>query len=121
MRILILQIVRAVRARPVPRFEPHLGTLLALLQDCGHELSLQGLARFDLDAIKSALARALPQLIYADISATCVDVARRALEYIHEHEFLPVVAGGNLPTVDPAASLSLPSVQAVAIDRKSVV
>lgn len=115
MRILILQFTPDLRGRPVPRFEPQLGTLLTLLKQRGHELDLLGLARFNIEAVKATLARSLPQLIYADISAVCVDPARRTLEYISQHQFLPIVAGGNYPTVDPAASLSLPGVQAVAI------
>jgi radical SAM superfamily enzyme YgiQ (UPF0313 family) len=115
VRILIIQFVPSVRGRPVPRFERQLGTLLSLLLQREHELSLLGLARFDVGAVKSALARALPQLIYADVSPVCVDVARRTLQYVGEHEFIPVVAGGGYPTVDPAASLSLPGVQAAAV------
>ncbi len=115
MRILVLQFVPDVRGRPVPRFEPQLGTLLALLERRGHQLSLEGLARFDLDKVKAAFSRGLAQLVYADISAVCVDAARRTLEYIERHEFLPIVVGGSYPTVDPAASLSLPGVQAVAV------
>jgi len=115
MRILIIQFISDTRGRPVPRFDPQLGTLAALLKRRGHELSLLGSARFDLDAIKSALARDLPQLIYADIAPVCVDPARRTLHYINEHQFLPFVAGGAYPTVDPAGCLSLPGVQAVAI------
>ena len=115
MRILVLQFVSAVRDRPVPRFEPQLGTLLSLLERREHELSLEGLSRFDLPKLKAALARSLPQLVYADISAVCVDAARRTLEYIEQHEYLPIVVGGEYPTIDAAASLSLPGVQAAAI------
>ena len=115
MRILAIQFVPDTRGRSVPRFEPQLGTLLALLRKRGHDLDLLGLSRFDLEATKAALARSLPQLIYADIAGVCVDAARRTLEYIQQHEFLPIVTGGNFPTVDPAASLSLPGVQAAAI------
>lgn len=115
MRILVLQFAADVRGRPVPRFDPQLGTLLRLLTDRGHPIDLCGVARFSLDAIKAALARALPQLIYADISAICVDAARRTFEYIVRHEFLPIVAGGEYPTVAPAAALSLPGVHAVAL------
>jgi anaerobic magnesium-protoporphyrin IX monomethyl ester cyclase len=115
VRILIIQFVPNVRGRPVPRFERQLGTLLSLLLQRGHELSLLGLAQFDVAAVKAALAHALPQLIYADVSPVCVDVARRTLQYVQEHEFIPVVTGGGYPTVNPAASLSLPSVQAAAI------
>ncbi len=115
MRILVFQFVPDVRGRPVPRFEPQLGTLLGLLERRGHVLALEGLARFDLGRVKGALARALPQLIYADISAVCVDAARRAFEYIEKREFVPIVAGGQFPTIDPAAALSLPGVHAVAI------
>lgn len=115
MRILILQFVSDVRSRPVPRFEPKLATLLTLLKQGGHDLSLLGLARFDITAVKAALARALPQLIYADVSAVCVDAARRTLQYIQEHEFLPIVAGGDHATLEPTAALSLPGVHAIAI------
>lgn len=115
MRILILQFAADVRCRPVPRFEPKLATLLALLRERGHELTLLGLARFELTALKSALARALPQLIYADISAVCTSAARRTFQYIQEHEFLPIVVGGEYPTVDPAGALSLPGVHAAAL------
>jgi len=115
VRILILQFVPEVRNRPVPRFEPQLATLLTLLKQRGHELSLLGTARCDVAAVKAALARALPQLLYADVSAVCTSAARRTLQYIHEHEFLPVVAGGEYPTVAPAEALSLPGVHAVAI------
>lgn len=115
MRILILQFVPDVRGLPTPRFSPPLGTLLTLLRQRGHELSLLGLSRFNLEALKATLARALPQLIYADVSSVCTDLARRCLHYISEHEFLPIVAGGAYPTVDPAGCLSLPGVHAVAI------
>jgi radical SAM superfamily enzyme YgiQ (UPF0313 family) len=115
VRILVFQFVPDVRGRPVPRFDPQLGTLLALLERRGHQLSLTGLARFALDKAKSALARDLPQLVYADISAVCADAARRTLEYLEQHEFVPVVAGGQYPTIDPEAALSLPGVRAVAI------
>jgi anaerobic magnesium-protoporphyrin IX monomethyl ester cyclase len=115
VRILAFQFVPDVRGRPVPRFDPQLGTLLALLERRGHHLSLAGLARFDMTKVKAALARALPQLVYADISAVCVDAARRTLEYLERHEFVPVVAGGQYPTLDPAAALSLPAVRAVAV------
>jgi len=92
-----------------------LGTLLSLLEQRGHELSLEGLSRVDLPKVKAALAKSLPQMIYADISAVCVDTAWRVLEYIEHHEFLPVVVGGPYATVDPAGGLSLPGVSAVAI------
>jgi len=115
VRILILQFVSDVRGRPVPRFEPKLATLLTLLKQRGHELSLLGLARFDVTAVKAALARALPQLVYADVSSVCTNTGRRTLQYINEHEFLPIVAGGEYATVDPSAALSLPGVHAVAI------
>lgn len=115
MRILIVQIVPPVRRKPVPRFEPQLGTLLSLLRDRGHELSLVGISRFDLAPFKSSLARGLPQLVYADIHAVCADLARRMLQYIQGHEFLPIVVGGGLAALDPAACLSLPGVHAVAI------
>ncbi|MCG3127550.1 MAG: hypothetical protein CHACPFDD_02412 [Phycisphaerae bacterium] len=115
MRILILQFVPDVRGRPLPRFEPQLGTLGALLRLRDHELGLIALTRYDQAALKAALARYLPQLIYADVSAVCIDAARRTLQYVAEHEFVPVVAGGQFPTVDPSAALSLPAVQAVAI------
>jgi radical SAM superfamily enzyme YgiQ (UPF0313 family) len=115
VRILVLQFVSAVRGRPAPRFDPQLGVLLTLLRQRYHEVALTGVARFDVNAVKSALARCLPQLIYADIAPVCVDAARRTLQYLQEHEFLPVVAGGQFCTVDPAAGLSLPGVQAVAI------
>ena len=115
MRILILQFVPDVNGRRVPRFEPELATLLTLLKDREHDLSLLGLARLDVNAIKAALAKALPQLIYADVSAVCVTAARRSFQYIQEHEFLPIVVGGEHATVDPAAALSLPGVHAAAI------
>lgn len=115
MRILVLQFAPDTRGRRLPRFEPQLGTLLALLRKRGHEPALCGLARFDEAGLKNALARHLPQLIYADISAVCVDAARRALQYVAGHEFVPVVAGGQFPTVDPESSLSLPHVQAIAV------
>jgi radical SAM superfamily enzyme YgiQ (UPF0313 family) len=115
MRILVLQFASDLRGRPVPRFEPQLGTLLSLLRRREHELSLEGMARFDLSRVKAALARGLPQLVYADISPVCVDVARRTFEYIARHEFLPILVGGTYPTLDPAGGLSLPGVQAVAV------
>lgn len=115
MRILVLQIAPDTRGRRVPRFEPQLGTLLSLLTERGHEVTLAGLARFDLEAVKSALARSLPRLIYADISAVCVDAARRTLEYIDRREYLPVVVGGEYGTLEPTAALSLPGVQAAAL------
>lgn len=115
MKILILQFVPCVGRKPVPRFDPQLGTLLALLKQRGHELSLLGVSRFDVGAVKGALARGLPQLVYADVSPVCVDMARRSLQYIQEHEFLPIVVGGGLATLDPAAALSLPGVHAAAI------
>lgn len=115
MKILVIQFVPDSRGRPVPRFDPQLGTLLALLRKRDHQLSLLGLRRFDLDATKAALARELPQLIYADIAGVCVGAARRTFEYIQQHEFLPIVVGGYYPTVDPSGSLSLPGVHAAAI------
>lgn len=115
MRIQILQIAAQTRQRPLPRFDPQLGTLITLLRQRGHELALVGVARFHEPSIKAALARDLPHLIYADVAPVCVDVARRTLEFISAREFLPVVAGGGYPTVDPPASLSLPGVHAVAI------
>ena len=115
MRILVLQFVASVRGRPVPRFEPQLGTLLALLRSRGHELALLGLDRYDAALIKGAVAQHLPQLVYADISLVCADIARRCLEHLAGQEFLPVVAGGLYPAVDPAGALSLPGVQAVAL------
>ncbi len=115
MRILVLQFIPSVRGRRVPRFEPQLATLVSLLERREHSVSLAGFARFELPRIKSALAQGLPQLVYADISAVCADTARRTLEYIERHEFLPIVAGGAFPTVDPDAALSLPGVQAAAV------
>lgn len=115
MRILILQFVPDVRGRPVPRFEPKLATLLTLLKDRDHDLSLLGLARFDVAAVKAALARALPQLVYTDVSSVCVTAARRTVQHIQEHEFLPIVVGGEHATLDPADALSLPGVHAAAI------
>lgn len=115
MRILAVQFVSAVAGRPAPRFEPQLGVLLALLRDHGHELALVGVANSDAAPLKAALARNLPQMIYADISAVCADAARRTLQYVQDKEFLPVIAGGTYATVAPAACLSLPGVTAVAI------
>ncbi len=115
MRILVIQFAGAKRDWPLPRFEPQLGTLLALLKKRGHDLSLVGMSRFDLETAKVALARALPQLVYADIAGICVNAARRTFEYLQQHEFLPIVVGGTYPTVDPAGSLSLPGVQAAAL------
>ena len=102
MRILVIQVAGAKRDRPLPRFEPQLGTLLALLKKRGHDLSLVGMSRFDLETAKAALARALPQLVYADIAGLCVNAARRTFEYLQQQEFLPIVVGGTYPTVDPA-------------------
>ena len=112
MRILAFQFVAAVHGRPTPRFEPQLGVLLALLKARGHDVALVGVSRPDPAPIKAALARHLPQILYADISAVCIDVARRALQYLQDKEFLPVVAGGTYATVDPAGCLSLPGVAA---------
>lgn len=115
MRILAVQLAPATRGRSVPRFEPQLGTLLALLRERGHEVTLLGLARFELGRLKAALAKSLPQLIYADIAGVCADVAARTFGHIAQHEFLPIVAGGTYATIDPSAALSLPGVVAVAI------
>ncbi len=115
MRILALQFVAPVRCRAAPRFAPALGALLSLLKERGHELALLGLTHYDEPAIKAALARHLPQMIYADVSCVCVDVARRSLQHVQQREFLPVVAGGTLASVDPDACLSLPGVHAVAV------
>lgn len=115
MRILALQFAAATRGRPVPRFEPNLGTLLSLLKERGHEVALAGASRVDVSALKAVLARSLPQLVYADISPVCVDATRRSLRYIEEKEFLPVVAAGSYATVAPADALSLPAVRAVAV------
>lgn len=115
MRILVLQFRPSTEAQPLPRFDPHLATLLSLMKERGHELTLLGVAGFDLAPIKAALARALPQLVYADLSPVCVDLARRILQVIQETEQLPIVVGGAYATVDPAASLSLPGVHAAAI------
>ena|GEM_PF-1341202 len=115
VRILILQFAPDTRGRPIPRYEPNLAVLLTLLKQRGHDLSLLGLARHDVSAVKAALAKSLPQLIYADVSAVCVNAARRTFQYIQEHEFLPIVVGGEYATADPAGALSLPGVQAAAI------
>lgn len=85
------------------------------MKERGHELSLVAVSKFELGPIKAALARSLPQLIYADLSPVCVDLARRTLQVIQESEQLPIVVGGVYPTIDPAASLSLPGVHAAAI------
>lgn len=115
MRILVLQLLPAVRRRPTPRFDPHLGSLLALLESRGHELALLGLDRLDLAALKSALAQRLPQIVYADVSAVATHLARRVCEYIQSREFLSIVVGGAYPSADPGGALSLPGVNAVAI------
>lgn len=115
MRILVLQFVPVRADRPVPRFDAQLGTLLRLLANRGHELTLLGLDRFDMSTVKQALARGLPQLVFADIAPVCVDPARRTLEYIDRREYLPVVAGGTYATVEPEAALSLPGVTAAAV------
>ncbi len=54
-------------------------------------------------------------MIYADVHAVCADLSRRTLQYIQGHEFLPIVVGGALAALDPAACLSLPGVHAAAI------
>lgn len=115
LRILVLQFRPATASRPLPRFDPQLATLLSLMKERGHTLTLVGVSKYELAPIKSALARALPQLIYADLSPVCVDLARRTLQVIQETEQLPIVVGGVYPTIDPAASLSLPGVHAAAI------
>lgn len=115
MRILILQLTPSSRSRPVPRFEPQLGVLLTLLRKRGHTISLIGLARFELERIKQSLARDLPQLIYADISGVCMNLAQRLFQYLSGREGLPIVAGGQYPSIDPAGALSLPGVHAVAL------
>lgn len=115
MRILVMQFAPEIRGKPVPRFDPQLGTLMTLLQQRDHELGMCGLSRFDEEAVKSAMAKLLPQLIFADISSVCVDAARRTLQYVEQHQFVPVVAGGQFPAVDPQTALSLPAVHAVAI------
>lgn len=115
MRILAIQFATNVHGKPVPRFHPQLGTLIALLKQRGHDVALIGIARPDLQTVKQCLAKHLPKLIYADIAAVCSDLARRVLQYVNDHEFVPVVAGGDYATVDPSTCLSLPGVQAVAI------
>ncbi len=115
MRILVLQFVPAVHGRPAPRFDPQLGTLLSLLRERGHTLGLVGLDGFELSALKRGLAQTLPQIIYADISPVCHAVARRVLQYLKEKEFIPVIAGGGLTSLDPHAALSLPGVRAAAL------
>ncbi len=115
MRILIIQFARDKRKQPLPRFEPDLAVLLAVLKDRGHELSIVGQSHHHPEGVKKALASALPQLIYADISAVCLDVARRSLQFIQEHEFLPVIAGGEFASIDPSTSLSLPGVIAAVV------
>lgn len=115
MRILVMQFAPRIRGKPVPRFDPQLGTLMALLQQRDHELGMCGLSGFDEEAVKSAMAKLLPQLIFADISSVCVDAARRTLQYVEQHQFVPVVAGGQFPAVEPQTALSLPAVHAVAI------
>lgn len=115
MRILALQFLSAVGGRPAPRFEPQLASLLALLRERGHEIDLIGMPSFDLPRVKQALAKGLPQLIYADISAVCSDVARRTLQHLDQREFLPVVVGGEHASIDPESAVSLPGVTAVAL------
>lgn len=115
MRILVLQLAPESRARPLPRFEPQLGVLLSLLRERGHAVSLIGMARFELDRLKQSLARELPQLIYADISGVCIDLAQRVVQHLSGREGLSIVAGGQYPSLDPAGALSLPGVHAVAI------
>lgn len=115
MRILVLQFVPSLRGRRVPRFDPLLGTMLALLKQRGHDVTLLGLSRADLHAVKSALARGLPQVVYADIHAVCATAARRVALYLQDHEFLPIVAGGSYSTLEPEACLSLPGVVAAAL------
>lgn len=114
MRILVIQFASAVR-HPPPRFEPQLGALLALLKQRGHTLTLLGVSRFDERLLKEALARQLPQLIYADIDSVCSDIARRTLQHLEGHEFLPVVAGGLFASLAPETALSFPGVVAVAL------
>lgn len=115
MRLLILQIAPATRGRSLPRFDPQLGTLLSLLEERGHELTLVGLSKFDVAAIKAGMSRGLPQLVYADVSPVCTDAARRTFEHIQHYEFVPIVVGGALASVDPAGCLSLPGVHAAAL------
>ncbi|MBL8878286.1 MAG: radical SAM protein [Phycisphaerales bacterium] len=115
MRILVLQLAPDTRGRPLPRFEPQLGVLLTLLRGRGHALSLIGMARFELDRLKRSLARELPQLIYADISGVCINLAQRVFQHLSGREGLSIVAGGQYPSIDPAGALSLPGVHAVAI------
>jgi len=115
LRVLILQLVPPVRGRGTPRFDPQLGTLIRLLRTRDHEVSLASMTRYDLNELKAALARSLPQIVLAQVSAIRVDAARRAFQYIEQREYVPIVAGGEYPTVDPAACLSLPGVQAIAI------
>ncbi len=115
MRILVLQFLPGTRQRTAPRFEPQLAGLLSLLRLRGHELDLVGLTRHDLAPIKAALARNLPNLIYADIHGVCADLARRTFQHLQEREFLPIVAGGQFATLAPHAALSLPGVVSVAV------
>lgn len=120
MRILILQFLPARQYPSGPRFDDALGVASSVLRQDGHATGLLPVTGYDEGRIRLKLAHFRPQIVYADVAGTCVDLAHRTIGYVALRHCLPVVCGGVFATVAPKRALSMPGVQAAVIGEPEV-
>jgi len=115
-RILFLQCFRP-RAPGLtrPRFDQQIGVLSSTLRGAGHQTFLIPITQFRAQALPAEVSRKGPDFIYAVIDGTAVDLARLTLSMLKEKHPLPVIAGGQYPTVMPSTALSMPGVVGVVV------
>lgn len=115
-RILFFQCFRHRRRGATgPRFDQQIGVLSTVLRQAGHETSLIPVTRFDAKDLLARVSESAPDLFYAVIDGTAVDLARRMLGLLKEEYPLPAVAGGQYPTIMPSTALSMPGVIGVVV------
>jgi len=121
-RVLFLQCFRPRPSwAPAPhgiRFDQEIGVLSSVLRAEGHETALIPVSRLDpasLSALSAQVARAAPDVVYAVIDGSAVDLARRVIGVISASRPCRVVAGGQMPTVAASLALSMPGVTGVVL------
>ncbi len=113
-RVLFLQ---CYRPRPngsvLPRgtrFDQEIGVLSSVLRAQGHETALIPVSRIDAATLTAQVKQAAPDVVYAVIDGSAVDLARRVIGIVSAAHPCRVVAGGQMPTVAAPVALSMPGV-----------
>jgi len=115
-RVLLLQFRRPWKpGRGLPRFDPVLGVLSAVLRQQGHQTNFLRIEQLDADRLRERINEFRPDFLYADIGLPAADLARGVLGHADARYGLHGVAGGLYAMLHPDVALSLPGVQAVVV------